>query len=234
MNAVAISVVVVIPDKHHKLMTVCVCNACEFECVLSCSCVCSCFGKQQINELQMPDGVLKWIANWATTLSTLTDTAQKVLEQVDNWSTDVPVFFPFLFYKGSVCRNKVSASLMNFGWCETVSSRGAQWEMQRPCWETLQSYLPSCLPLRLRPSLSTSLSPLSECAPIFPHHHFSTLFSPYPAHPSLTQMQRASALSFSFILGKRGVRLMSLFLGVKRVHQLCVPPINVVVNARIC
>lgn len=33
---------------------------------------------------------------------------------------------------------------------------------------------------RVRPSLSTSLFPLSECAPIFPHHHFSTLLYPPP------------------------------------------------------
>lgn len=210
-------------------MCMCVTPVSASVCVYPCSRVCSCFGKQQRNELQMPDGVLEWIANWATALSTHADTMESARTGRRQLEHRLACVCVCACVWGICITHEYHP-----GWCETVSCRGAQGEMRRPCWETLQSYLPSCLPLRLRPSLSTSPFPLSECAPICPHHHFSTLLYPYAAHPSLANSQPASALSFPFILCKRGVRLMSLFLGDYRVHRLCVFPISVAVDVRIC
>lgn len=139
----------------------------------------------------MPDGVLAWIANWATTLSTRPDT----MEIARTGKRQLEHRLACFFLKGErecvfVCMCQCWMKYLHHWWIPCWLMRdcvksGAQGEMQRPCWETLQSYLLSCLPLRLRPSLSTSLFPLSECTPIFLHHHFSTLFAHPSSHPAL-------------------------------------------------
>lgn len=185
----------------------------------------------------MPDGVLAWIANWATTLSTRLDTME--IARTGNRQLEHEVAFFFLKRDGELC---VCACICvhlcactsvgwgicitdayHAGWCETVSSRGAQGEMQCPCWETLQSYLPSCLPLRLRPSLSTSLFPLSECTPIFLPHHFSALFAHPSSHPALhTHSQSLLYLFPSSSANGESIWCLYFYW----VHWLCVLPIN--------
>lgn len=59
----------------------------------------------------------------------------------------------------------------------------AQGEMQRSCWETLQSYLLPCLHARRRPSLITSLFPLSYLSS---PSLFYTPYSPPNLHHRLT------------------------------------------------
>lgn len=99
----------------------------------------------------------------------------------------------------------------------------------------------------LSPFLSPSVSPTFSFQPPFSHFlkafvsfltinfvHSFTLSRPPLLPPSLTHLQPASALSFPFILCKRGVRLMSLFLGDYRVHRLCVFSISVAVNVQKC
>lgn len=159
----------------------CMCNSCARVCSFMCR-----FGKKRRNELQMPDGVVKWIANWAATLGSRPDTMEIAKTSKKQLEHQVPRFFFFLKME-CACLNVRArwgtciTDEYHAGWCEALSSWGAQGEMQHSCWETLQSYLPSCLPARRRPSLSTSLFPLSECAPIFRHHHFSALFYPVPS-----------------------------------------------------
>ena len=86
-------------------------------------------------------------------LSAPAQTQWKLLEQVrDNWGTKQTSSF-ISKRQGMCVRVHVCACAgvgwgicitdeYRTGWCETVSSRGAQGEMQCPCWETLQSYLP--------------------------------------------------------------------------------------------
>lgn len=204
-------------------MSVCVCvhNSCSCVCVCvrACSCVCSCFGKQQRNELQMPDGVLEWNANWAATLSTRPDTMEIARTGRRQLEQQLGYFIRFLPKKKRkkkcvcVC---VSASLMN-----TILADARLCQFGEPKERCSAPAEKRCSLISLPVSLCVSdlLFP-----PLF-SHFLNTLLSflaitflhsftrpPLPL-PSLTHSQPASALSFSFILCKRGVRLMSLFLG---------------------
>lgn len=80
--------------------------------------------------------------------------------------------------------DEVSALLMNAILADVSLCHvgGAQERCGAPA-ETLQSNLPSCLPLHLRPSLSNPFPPLSGAVCIFPHHQFCTLFYPIPPTP---------------------------------------------------
>lgn len=126
----------------------------------------------------MPDGVVEWIANWATTPSTRPDAAENARtgKKKKQQLQKRPACF---FLKMEVFVRRGWARYLHRWWMpswlmwDCVKSGSPRREAP-PCWETLQSYLPSCLPLRRRPSPSTLRFLLSECVPIVPHYHFST------------------------------------------------------------
>lgn len=194
MNAVAISVVVVLPDKYQKgvCLRVRAWNVCVHVFVLVLANSKENFKCQMGYRSELPIGPLPSVSTRPDTMETAR-TGEKQLEH------RLACFF---LKRECVCGWGICITdEYRPGWCETVSSQGAQGEMQRPRWETLQSYLPSCLPLRLRPSLSTLLFPLSEYAPIFPHHHFSTLFYHIlPTSPPALPYTLATSLHFIFPL----------------------------------
>lgn len=167
----------------------CLCMHARFLWVCVCSFMCR-FGKKRRNELQMPDGVVKWIANWAATLGSHPGTMEIAKTSKKQLEHQVPCFFLFLS-KNGVCVSECACSMryVHHWWIPCRLMRGS-----------VRSGSPrrdAALLLRNAAVLSPFLSP--RASPTFSFHlsfptfwiHsylsspslFCTLL-PYPIHPS--------------------------------------------------